>query len=212
MKALVAIGVVTALLALVPFVTSSNVVLNFMVMALLIALVGQGWNVLGGYVGQYSFGHAAFFGTAAYTTGILQLHYGVNAWAGLVIGIAAGTLVGVLADHNLFLHARLLADYRLLGMFLGFDHPILKHGVARAHRTVDRFPLNLDGFVPQINLLADRRFDHVAANPHPAVIDVALAHAQLLFIDGDDLVFSLRHGGRRRGRSGQGRSGRCGCG
>jgi branched-chain amino acid transport system permease protein len=87
------LGVVAAL-ACVPLVTSSNVVLNFLVVALLIALVGQGWNVLGGYGGQYSFGHAAFFGTAAYTTGILQLHYGVNAWAGLVIGIAAGALVG----------------------------------------------------------------------------------------------------------------------
>ncbi len=83
-----------AALACVPLLTSSNVVLNFMVVALLIALVGQGWNVLGGYGGQYSFGHAAFFGTAAYTTGILQLHYGVNAWVGLVFGIAAGTLVG----------------------------------------------------------------------------------------------------------------------
>ena len=85
---------VVAALACVPLVTSSNVVLNFLVVALLIALVGQGWNVLGGYGGQYSFGHAAFFGTAAYTTGILQLHYGVNAWAGFGYGIATGTLVG----------------------------------------------------------------------------------------------------------------------
>ena len=54
--------------------------------ALLIALVGQGWNVLGGYGGQYSFGHAAFFGTGAYVTAILQVRYGVNAWAGLAIG------------------------------------------------------------------------------------------------------------------------------
>ena len=88
------IALVVAALACVPLITSSNVVLNFMVVALLIALVGQGWNVLGGYGGQYSFGHAAFFGTAAYTTGILQLRYGVNAWAGLALGIAAGTLVG----------------------------------------------------------------------------------------------------------------------
>jgi len=87
---------VVALLACVPLVTSSNVVLNFLVVVLLIALVGQGWNVLGGYGGQYSFGHAAFFGTAAYTTGILQLHYGVNAWAGLIIGIAAGAAVGAI--------------------------------------------------------------------------------------------------------------------
>jgi len=90
------IALVIALLACVPLVTSSNVVLNFMVVALLIALVGQGWNILGGYGGQYSFGHAAFFGTGAYTTGILQLHYGVNAWAGLAIGIAAGAAVGTI--------------------------------------------------------------------------------------------------------------------
>jgi len=91
-----AIGLVVALLACVPLLTASNVVLNFMVVALLIALVGQGWNILGGYGGQYSFGHAAFFGTGAYTTGILQLHYGVNAWAGLAIGIAAGAAVGTI--------------------------------------------------------------------------------------------------------------------
>jgi len=90
------IALTVALLACVPLLTASNVVLNFMVIALLIALVGQGWNVLGGYGGQYSFGHAAFFGTGAYTTGILQLHYGVNAWAGLAIGIAAGAAVGAI--------------------------------------------------------------------------------------------------------------------
>src|SRR6202012_1902829 len=76
--------------------TSSNVVLNFMVMALLIALAGQGWNLLGGYCGQYSFGHAAFFGTAAYATAILQVRYGVNAWLGLFIGVTAGALVGAI--------------------------------------------------------------------------------------------------------------------
>ncbi len=94
MKGLAPILVAVGLLAIVPLITSSNVVLNFMVMALLIALVGQGWNLLGGYGGQYSFGHAAFFGTGAYVTGILQMRYGVNAWAGFIVGIAAGALVG----------------------------------------------------------------------------------------------------------------------
>src|SRR6187431_3452059 len=94
MRSLAIMLLVVAALACVPLLTPSNVVLNFLVFALLIALVGQGWNVLGGYGGQYSFGHAAFFGTGAYVTAILQVHYGVNAWAGLVIGIAAGALVG----------------------------------------------------------------------------------------------------------------------
>ena len=94
MKAYRSILIVVALLAAVPLFTASNVVLNFLITAFLIALAGQGWNLLGGYGGQYSFGHAAFFGTAAYATAILQVHYGVNAWLGLLIGIAAGALVG----------------------------------------------------------------------------------------------------------------------
>ncbi len=49
-------------------ITSSNVVLNFMVMAIADRIGRQGWNLLGGYGGQYSFGHAAFFGTGAYVT------------------------------------------------------------------------------------------------------------------------------------------------
>jgi len=93
-KAYLPIAFAVALLAIVPFFTTSNVVLNFLVMALLIALAGQGWNLLGGYGGQYSFGHAAFFGTAAYATAILQTRYGVNAWLGLLAGVTAGALVG----------------------------------------------------------------------------------------------------------------------
>jgi branched-chain amino acid transport system permease protein len=88
------IVLVVAVLATVPLLTVSTVVLNFLVMALLIALVGQGWNVLAGYGGQYSFGHAAFFGTGAYVTAIVQMRYGVNAWIAFVLGIAGGALVG----------------------------------------------------------------------------------------------------------------------
>jgi branched-chain amino acid transport system permease protein len=85
---------VVAALACIPFITSSNVVLNFLVVALLLTLAGQGWNVLGGYGGQYSFGHAAFFGTGAYVTAILQVKYGLNAWPAFAFGIAAGAGVG----------------------------------------------------------------------------------------------------------------------
>ena len=97
-------------LAVVPLFVQSNVVLNFMVVALMIALAGQGWNVLGGYGGQYSFGHAAFFGTGAYTTAILQVRYGVNAWPGFALGIAAGALVGAIVGFLSF-RARLRGSY-----------------------------------------------------------------------------------------------------
>jgi branched-chain amino acid transport system permease protein len=94
MKGLAPVLGAMALLGIVPLITSSNVVLNFLVLVFLIALVGQGWNLLGGYGGQYSFGHSAFFGTGAYVTAVLQVRCGVNAWLGFGIGIAAGALVG----------------------------------------------------------------------------------------------------------------------
>src|SRR5476649_758046 len=49
------------------------ILLNFLVTALLLTLAGQGWNVLGGYGGQYSFGHAAFFRSEEHTSE-LQSH------------------------------------------------------------------------------------------------------------------------------------------
>jgi branched-chain amino acid transport system permease protein len=94
LKTLIPTVAVLAILAAVPFVVHSNVTLNFLVVALMIALAGQGWNILGGYGGQYSFGHAAFFGTGAYVTAILQVRFGVNAWVGFAAGIVAGAALG----------------------------------------------------------------------------------------------------------------------
>jgi branched-chain amino acid transport system permease protein len=94
MRVLLPIAAVLAVLAAVPFVVHSNVTLNFLVVTLMIALAGQGWNILGGYGGQYSFGHAAFFGTGAYITAILQVRYGINAWLGFAAGVVGGAALG----------------------------------------------------------------------------------------------------------------------
>ena len=94
MRAFLPIAAVLVVLAAVPLVVHSNVTLNFLIVALMIGLAGQGWNILGGYGGQYSFGHAAFFGTGAYVTAILQMRYGINAWFGFAMGIAAGAALG----------------------------------------------------------------------------------------------------------------------
>lgn len=94
MRGYASIAIAIAALAAVPLAVHSNVALNFLVVTLMIALAGVGWNVLGGYGGQYSFGHAAFFGTGAYVTAVLQVQYGVNAWLGFAAGIVGGALVG----------------------------------------------------------------------------------------------------------------------
>jgi branched-chain amino acid transport system permease protein len=89
-------------LAMLPLATSANTVLNAMVMALLIALAGQGWNILGGYGGQFSFGHAVFFGTGAYATAILQARYGLNAYVAFAVAIGLGALVGAAVGYLSF--------------------------------------------------------------------------------------------------------------
>jgi branched-chain amino acid transport system permease protein len=93
---------VAALLALLPLATSANTVLNAMVLALLIALAGQGWNILGGYGGQFSFGHAVFFGTGAYLTAILQARFGVNAYLAFAAAVATGAAVGATIGYLSF--------------------------------------------------------------------------------------------------------------
>jgi branched-chain amino acid transport system permease protein len=79
---------------LVSLLVTSNVVLNFLVFTLILAIAAQGWNLLGGYGGQYSFGHAAFFGMGAYVSAILQQRFGVNAYLAVAFGIAAAALLG----------------------------------------------------------------------------------------------------------------------
>ena len=73
------------LVACAPLVTSSGVALNFIMMALYACLLAQAWNILGGFGGQFSFGHALFFGTGAYVQAIAQLQ-GVNPWLALAAG------------------------------------------------------------------------------------------------------------------------------
>ena len=59
-----------------------------------LAFIGQSWNIGGGFAGQTSFGHAVFFGTGAYTSTILQITFGWNAWLAWPAAVVAGAIVG----------------------------------------------------------------------------------------------------------------------
>lgn len=95
MKDLVLIVLFAVLVACIPLVTSSGVLLNFVMMALYACLMAQAWNILGGFGGQFSFGHALFFGTGAYVQSLAQLEGGLNAWAALAMAAAASSGVGL---------------------------------------------------------------------------------------------------------------------
>lgn len=77
-----------------PFVFPSNFMVNFGVLALFYAFIGQSWNIAGGFAGQLSFGHVAFFGVGAYASTIVQLRFGFSPWLGLPAAALAGALVG----------------------------------------------------------------------------------------------------------------------
>ncbi len=66
---------------------------NTLLLCLMYSILAMAWNLLAGYAGQISLGHAIFFGVGAYTTMILMLYYGVTPWIGIWIGgfIAAAT-------------------------------------------------------------------------------------------------------------------------
>ncbi len=94
-RQLAAIALFVLLVACVPLATSSGVALNFVTMALYATLIAQAWNILGGFGGQFSFGHALFFGTGAYIQAVAQLQGGINAWIALPLAVAGAAAVGL---------------------------------------------------------------------------------------------------------------------
>ena len=93
MKDLAAITAFAAAVGGLTLTLDSGVWLTFIMMALYASLLAQSWNMLGGYGGQFSFGHALFFGTGAYVQAIAQSTLGWNAWLALLGAVAAATCV-----------------------------------------------------------------------------------------------------------------------
>jgi branched-chain amino acid transport system permease protein len=89
-----------ALVALPPLLP--KYALEVLISILFFGYLGACWNILGGYGGQFSFGHAAFFGLGAYTSTLLFLHWGVSPWLGMVAGGALAAAFGLFAGYLSF--------------------------------------------------------------------------------------------------------------
>src|SRR5256885_7502641 len=87
------------MLPLVPSLFGSYAVTLF-TLIFFYGFLGQAWNIVGGYAGQLSAGHAAFLGIGAYTAALLSVEKGITPWVGMFVGgaLAAGPgpLIGLL--------------------------------------------------------------------------------------------------------------------
>jgi branched-chain amino acid transport system permease protein len=80
----------------------SPYLVHILVLVLFYAFLGAAWNILGGYAGQFSFGHAAFFGIGAYTSTLLLVRAGVSPWLGLLAGGGLAAAFGCFAGYLAF--------------------------------------------------------------------------------------------------------------
>jgi branched-chain amino acid transport system permease protein len=76
--------------------------LNLLVLVLMAAQLGVAWNLLGGYAGQVSLGHAAFYGIGAYASTLLLLKFGVNPWVGMLAGGAVAAVLSLAFGWSCF--------------------------------------------------------------------------------------------------------------
>ena len=88
------LGVVVAVVYPLPFEASGYVyyeTVGFLV--LLNAMLGIGWNIIGGWAGQFDFGPNIFFAIGAYTAGLLAIHFQLNAWLGLLAAVVVAVVI-----------------------------------------------------------------------------------------------------------------------
>jgi len=87
---------------LFPFLFRKPFAQHMMILIFLYALMGMAWNILGGYTGQVSLGHAVFFGIGAYTSTCLLMWSGISPWMGMILGIVFAVAVSQIIGYPCF--------------------------------------------------------------------------------------------------------------
>ena len=98
---IVATAVVLLLALTLPLVVDASH-LNTVILVLMAAQVGVAWNMVGGYAGQVSLGHAAFYGLGAYTSTLLTIKFGINPWLGVLAGGVVAALLSLAFGWSCF--------------------------------------------------------------------------------------------------------------
>ena len=105
--ALVLAGVAAVLLAFLPALMQALFYdhaywIQIYIWVLFFGMCATAWNIIGGYAGQYSFGHAAFLGIGAYASTLLYLNLGLSPWIGMLVGGVVAALAGAFISYPCF--------------------------------------------------------------------------------------------------------------
>ena len=99
-RAWVLLAILLAVLCAAPWL-AGDYLLTVLITILYLAYVGQAWNVMMGFAGQLSLGHAIYVGLGAYAAAVLYVDFGIPPWIGMfaaiAIAAACGALIGYLA-------------------------------------------------------------------------------------------------------------------
>ncbi len=92
-------GGFAAFLLLLPWIIRDNYNMHLIIMSMIFIELAAGLNLIVGYVGQLSLGHAAFFGIGAYTSALFNLNLGVPFWEGMILAGGMAALIGFLLGY-----------------------------------------------------------------------------------------------------------------
>lgn len=155
------LGLLAVLAGVPPLVTTflpnnSFFVINMFIYVFLFVILGHGWNVIGGYAGQVSLGHAIMFATGAYGTAILFVYYGVTPLIGIFIAALIAVVVGLILGGATFslryhyfamatLAAALIARvvffrWDFVGGATGIEYPLDQLGTLYSFTFSDKLP------------------------------------------------------------------------
>src|ERR1700738_2781526 len=102
LRDLLVAAVIAVVIAALPLFVTDVYVQNILVLTLMFAALSQSWNILGGYCGQISLGHALYFGLGAYTTALLFTKFGVLPWFGMLGGGLISALIAMALGYPCF--------------------------------------------------------------------------------------------------------------
>jgi branched-chain amino acid transport system permease protein len=126
-------------LLLLPVFTHDPYLLRILILTSIFAILAASWDLLSGFTGQMNFGHALFFGVAAYTAALLNLHANLPPWGSIPLGALAAVLAGLVIG---------IPCLRLKGTYLALTtlaFPIILLGIVFAIPNITGGELGISG-------------------------------------------------------------------